>query len=143
MLTVADIMTQNPVTAQRSTSLGEVIGLMKTHACRQIPILDGEALVGILTDRDIRLAMNSPFVLHERSQDLSILNSVPAEACMTRDPMTIEPTASAADAARTLKMYKFGGLPVVSQGRLVGIITVSDILSSYITLLTMLKEQPT
>ncbi|NWG15188.1 MAG: CBS domain-containing protein [Chloroflexi bacterium] len=142
MLTVADIMTSNPITVERQTPLAEVIGLMKGRACRQIPVVDKGRVIGIITDRDVRLAMNSPFVLHERRQDQELLHSVTAEACMTRDPMTIEASASAEQAAQLLRTYKFGGLPVVSEGRLVGIITVSDILGNYLELLKEKTAQP-
>ncbi|MBZ0276120.1 MAG: CBS domain-containing protein, partial [Anaerolineae bacterium] len=83
MLTVADIMTSNPITVERNTPLGEIIGLMKAHACRQLPVLDEGKLIGIITDRDVRLAMNSPLTLRERAQDQALLNNVTAEACMT------------------------------------------------------------
>lgn len=142
MLTVADIMTPNPATVTRSTPLAEVMGLMKTRACRQVPVVDGDTVIGIITDRDVRLAMNSPFVLHERKQDQALLGSVTAEACMTRDPMVIEATTSAERAAELMNAYKFGSLPVVREGRLVGIITVSDILRSYIDLLRERTVQP-
>lgn len=140
LITVADIMTPNPVTAQRNTPLGDIIALMKAYACRQVPILDGETLIGLVTDRDVRLAVNSPFVLHDREQDRSLLKNVTAEACMTPKPMTVDVGLSALQAAKLMKDYKFGSLPVLSEGKLVGIITVSDILSSYLTLLTMLQN---
>jgi acetoin utilization protein AcuB len=142
MLTVADIMTPNPATVELTTPLAEIIGLMKTHACRQVPVLDGDAVVGIITDRDVRLAMNSPFVLHERRQDQDLLSNVTAEACMTRDPMTIEASAPAERAAELMKNYKFGSLPVLQEGKLAGIITVSDILRSYVDLLKERAAQP-
>lgn len=142
MLTVADIMTPNPATVERSTPLADVIGLMKTRACRQVPVVDGDTVIGIITDRDIRLAMNSPFVLHERKQDQALLNNVTAEACMTRDPMTIDAAAPAERAAELMNTYKFGSLPVVRDGRLVGIITVTDILRSYIDVLKERAAQP-
>jgi acetoin utilization protein AcuB len=134
MPAVADIMTPDPVTAVRDTSLGEVLEMMKSHACRQIPVTEAGRVIGIITDRDIRLAMNSSFVLHERAQDQALLNNVTAEACMTRDPMTVEVSLSAVEAAELLLKYKFGGLPVVKDGKLVGIVTVSDILKHYIAL---------
>ncbi len=135
MLKVADIMTANPITVRPSAPLYDVIGLMKANACRQLPVVDGDRLVGIITDRDIRLAMNSPLVLHERAEDRALLNSTSAELCMTSTPLTIEAGAPAAEAARLLNKYKFGALPVVEGDRLVGIITVSDLLANYITLL--------
>ncbi len=135
MLKVADIMTPDPVTVAPDTLLGEVIGLMKSHSYRQLPVVDGEQLVGIITDRDIRLAMNSPLVLHERADDRTLLTATTAELCMTSGPMTIDADAPAIDAARLLNKYKFGALPVVRAGRLAGIITVSDLVASYIALL--------
>lgn len=142
MLTVADIMTSNPATVGRGTPLAEVIGLMKTQSCRHVPVVDGDTIIGIITDRDIRLAMNSPFVLHERKQDQALLNDVTAEACMTRGPMTIEAAAPAERAAELMNTYKFGSLPVVREGRLVGIITVTDILRSYIDVVKQRAAQP-
>ncbi len=135
MLKVADIMTPNPAIARLDTKLGEVIGLRKEHACRQLPVVERRQVVGIITDRDIRLAMNSPLILHERSDDQALLNTATAESCMTADPITVDAEAPATQAAEIMRKYKFGGLPVLRDGKLVGIVTVSDILNSYIKLL--------
>ncbi|MCC6905203.1 MAG: CBS domain-containing protein [Anaerolineae bacterium] len=136
MITVAEIMTTAPITAEPDMPLGQIIGLMKEHHCRQIPILHSGRLIGIITDRDTRLAMNSPITLHERASDQFVLSQIKAEACMTRDPLTVTPDTPAIEAADLMKTYKFGGLPVVAEGRLVGIITVSDILTHYMKLLS-------
>lgn len=141
MINVADIMTPDPIHTGRNATLGEIISLMKANFCRQILVIEDEQLLGIVTDRDVRVAVNSPFVLHERSQDQSLLNSVTAEAVMTREPMTIEADAPASLAAKLLKSYKFGSLPVMRGGKVVGIVTVSDILGSYIGLLAALGQQ--
>jgi acetoin utilization protein AcuB len=129
MLRVADLMTVEPDTVSPETSLLEVIDRLKADACRQMPVLDDEGhLVGIITDRDIRLAMNSPLVLHERSQDLALLGAATAGSVMTPRPVTVSPDTPAAQAAKILSTYKFGALPVVDGDALVGIITVSDFL---------------
>ncbi len=135
MIAVENIMTPDPITVTLSTPLAEILKLMKTNACRQIIVANEGKVLGIVTDRDTRLAMNSPFVMHERSQDRALLNTVTAEACMTRDPLTIEASAAAVEAANLLRKHKFGSLPVVRNGKLVGIVTVSDILASYVGLL--------
>jgi acetoin utilization protein AcuB len=88
-------------------------------------------LVGIITDRDVRLAMNSPFVLHERWQDEALLETATAESCMTPDPITVTPDTPAYRAAEMLSAYKFGALPVVEGGALVGIISVTDFLDQF------------
>jgi acetoin utilization protein AcuB len=131
MLTVNDLMTVDPATIAPDAPLRRVIELMKTQGCRQLPVLDDGRLVGIITDRDVRLAMNSPLVVHGQSQDEEILNYVTAESCMTPDPLTVTPDTPAYRAASMLSVYKFGALPVVDGDVLVGIITVSHFLDYF------------
>ena len=131
MLTVNDLMTEIPNTVTPQTTIRQVIALMKSQACRQLPVLLNGKLVGIVTDRDVRLAMNSPLILHGRWQDDEILDNITAETCMTPDPMTVSPDTPAYQAANMLSIYKFGALPVVDKGVLVGIITVTDFLDYF------------
>ena len=131
MLTVEDLMTVIPNTVTPQTTLRQVIDVMKTQSCRQLPVLENGRLVGIITDRDVRLVMNSPLVLHGRWQDEEILDHVTAESCMTPDPMTVTPDTPAYHAANMLSIYKFGALPVVDNSELVGIITVTDFLNYF------------
>lgn len=131
MLTVNDLMTVIPNTVTPGTTIRQVIELMKTQSCRQLPVLDNGKLVGIITDRDVRLVMNSPLILHGRWQDDEILDNITAENCMTPDPMTVSPDTPAYQAANMLSSYKFGALPVVDNGTLVGIITVTDFLNYF------------
>ena len=131
MLTVNDLMTIIPNTVTPRSTLRQVIELMKTQACRQLPVLVGGKLVGIITDRDVRLVINSPLILHGRWQDEEILDTVTAEDCMTPDPLTIPPETPDCQAANMLSIYKFGALPVVDDGVLVGIITVTDFLNYF------------
>jgi acetoin utilization protein AcuB len=88
-------------------------------------------LAGIITDRDVRLAMNSPLLLRERWQDETLLDSVTAESCMTASPMMVTPDVPAYEAADMLAIHKFGALPVVEDGGLVGILSVTDILKAF------------
>lgn len=141
MLTVEDIMTPDPCCVEPDTPLGEAVRRMKQRRCRQLPVCDDEGqLVGVLSDRDVRLAVNSPFVLHERSDDVALLDNIPVEACMTPDPLTVDADAPAALAADMLREYKFGALPVMRGGDLVGIVSVSDILRSYSEILERLED---
>ena len=143
MLTVNDLMTIIPNTVTPETTLRQVIEVMKTQNCRQLPVLDQGRLVGIITDRDIRLVMNSPLVLHGRWQDEEILDKMTAETCMTPDPMTVSPDTPAYQAATMLSVYKFGALPGVDQGSLVGIITVTDFLNYFAMQRPEVVDQPT
>jgi acetoin utilization protein AcuB len=129
ILTTADLMTGEPKTVNLDTPLREVVEMMKIEGIRQLPALDENGrLAGIISDRDVRLAMNSPFVLHERWQDEALLDTATAESCMTPNPLTVSPDTPAAQVAKMLATYKFGALPVVDDGELVGIISVTDFL---------------
>lgn len=130
--TVSDLMTLGPITVGVDASLRTVLMRMKEDGCRQLPVIDQrDRLVGIITDRDVRLAMNSPHVLHDRWQDETLLDSLVAESCMTPNPITISPDSPAYRAAEMLSSYKFGALPVVDGDQLVGIISVTDFLDEY------------
>ena len=131
MLKVKDIMTVSPVYVAPDTSLHEIVGIMKTHNYRQLPVMDGSKLVGIITDRDIRLVMNSPIVLHDRQEDITLLHSVTAESCMTANPISVTSDTPAYRAAEMLSIYKFGAMPVVDDDVLVGIVTITDYLDYF------------
>lgn len=133
MLTVNDLMTVDPTVVTPDSSLRHVIGLMKQEGCRQLPVVENGKLVGIITDRDVRLIVNSPVVHHERKEDEKLLNEVTAESCMTPNPITITPDTPAYRAAEMLSIYKFGALPVVEGGVLIGIVTVTDFLDYFVT----------
>ena len=98
-----------------------------------MPVIDKGKLVGIVTDRDVRLIMNSPIVLHGRWQDEELLDKVTAESLMTPNPITVTPETPAYRAAEMLGTYNFGALPVIDDGALVGIITVTDFLDHFIS----------
>lgn len=135
MITVNDLMTLIPNTVTPDTPLRHIIGIMKSQGCRQLPVLDNGRLVGIISDRDVRLVMNSPIVLHGRWQDEELLDKATAESCMTPNPVTVTPDTPAAKAAEMLALYKFGALPVVEGNTLVGIVTVTDFLEFMVGLL--------
>jgi len=132
MLTVNDLMTAVPDTVTPTTPLRTVIGIMKMRGYRQIPVLDNGKLVGIVTDRDIRLVMNSPVVLHDKAQDEALLTDVTVESCMTPNPIFVTPETPAYRAAEMLSMYKFGAMPVIEKDTLVGIITTTDFLNYFL-----------
>jgi acetoin utilization protein AcuB len=131
MLAVGDLMTVIPYFVTPETPLRRVIEMMKSEGCRQFPVLDDGRLVGIITDRDIRLVMNSPMVMHDHEQDEELLDKVFADSCMTANPMTVAPDTPAYQAAKMLSIYKFGALPVLDDEILVGIITVTDFLDYF------------
>ncbi len=132
---VADIMTANPVTVTPRNAIRTAVNLMREGGFRRLPVVDRGRLVGIITDRDLRRAANSPFVVREQWYDNFILDHIEVGSCMTPNPLTIEPNAAIAEAARVMRNHKIGGLPVVADGQLVGIVTDTDLLDFLIELL--------
>ena len=137
MLTVNDLMTVNPLTIPPETPLRQVIYLMQREGIRQLPVVDNSELVGIITDRDVRLAVDSPVVSDDMPHRKDTIEKFTAETCMTPNPMTVTPEMSAYTVAEMLATYKFGLFPVVDQGVLIGIVTVTD----YLTFFAGLEEQ--
>jgi acetoin utilization protein AcuB len=102
---------------------------MNRASIRQVLVVEGKKLIGIVTDRDVRLAVNSPLTTEEPLERLELLNGFKAKDCMTANPRTVSPETPIHKVAQLLSMYKFGALPVVKDNELVGIITVTDLLN--------------
>jgi acetoin utilization protein AcuB len=128
MLTTNDLMTIDPDTVTPNTSLRGVVTLMNKNGDRQLPVVEDGKLVGIITDRDVRLAVNSPLLTDEPLERLALLEAYKAESCMTRNPKTVSPDTPIHTVAQILSAYKYGALPVVDNDELVGIISVTDLL---------------
>jgi acetoin utilization protein AcuB len=135
MLVARDVMTPNPVTVRPDDLLGVAMEKMRSRRCRRLPVVEGDRLVGIITDRDVRLALNSPLVLHERRSDQLLREHVPVRACMTPDPIAVSPDTPVIEVVRLMRDHKFGGMPVVEGDRLIGIITETDLMDLLIRLL--------
>lgn len=126
---VREVMTPNPTTVRPDDTLRTAQEYMFGCECRRLPVVDENGrLVGIITDRDVRLALNSPLILRERWQDDLLVNQTTVEVCMTPDPFTIGPDAPVEDAITLLLERKISGLPVLDGDELVGIITITDLL---------------
>jgi acetoin utilization protein AcuB len=135
---VGSIMTQEVITVAPSSSIGTAIALMREHGFRRLPVVEDDKLIGIVTDRDLRQATNSPLVLREVWYSEFLLEAIKVRACMTPNPMTVAPTTPVAEAARLLRRHKIGGLPVIEvedSGRVVGMVTITDMLDCLIQLL--------
>lgn len=138
---VKDVMTSNLITVTTHDSLKRAMKLME-NLCRRLPVLDENGyLVGIITDRDIRLALNSPYLLRERWVDEYVQDHTTVEGHMTPNPITIDPEASLQEAANLMLSRKISGLPVVDEhtNQLVGIITVSDLMKALISILNRVQ----
>ncbi len=125
---VKDIMTEVVEALRVGDSLDLADRIMRVGRIRHLPVVDGDDhLVGLVTHRTILAAWvshGSP--TNERISEIA--RDIPIEMVMVKDVLTTTPEASAADAARILEKHKYGCLPVVSGGKLVGILTEADFL---------------
>lgn len=136
--TIRSIMTTELVTLQRDHSFNLAEGIMRVERIRHLPVVDEQRkLVGLVTHRDIVQAQAS-FLARPLGKDLAEELSVPVSKIMQTRVLTVTPGTSIVEAARMLVEHKYGCLPVVEDGRLVGIVTESD----FLVLLIDLLESP-
>ena len=132
-MNVGKRMMRNPVYVDENDSMKKAMDLLKEHEIRHLPVLkDGEKLVGILTERDIKQASPSPATALEIREIYYLLDKVKVKQIMTRRPYTISSAAPIEEAALIMREKKIGCLPVIEGGRLVGILTETDILDAFI-----------
>ena len=129
MLTTNDLMTIDPDTISPNATLRDAVTLMNAHNIRQILVVEDGRLVGIVTDRDVRLAVKSPLGDSEPLERFELLDNHTVASCMTTNPKTVTKDTPIHRVAEILSAYKYGALPVVDEGKLVGIITVTDLLN--------------
>jgi acetoin utilization protein AcuB len=131
-LKVQDRMTRGPATIRSDALVRGAISMMSTRKLRHLPVLDGDGhLVGIVTDRDLRQVLFSP-ALRARLDDADgVFATARVRDVMTWAVVTARSEMPLVEAARLMYERKIGALPVVDRGRLVGIITESDILKAF------------
>ena len=127
-------MTPDPITLEPEESLMGALEVMRLRNIHRIPIVLGGALMGLLVEGDLKRA--EPSMLSQSQDEFNrVMEETPISRIMIRNPMTIAPDAPLLAAAETLYNSKYGSLPVVEDGRLVGIITANDMLRALIEVL--------
>ena len=129
---VKDLMSGPPITIAPDTPVLEARRVMQTRAVRHLLVLEHGRLVGIVTDRDIRLNMPSPATTLSVGEINYLLARLTVREVMTTSVIVVEPDRSAQDAATLLVTEKIGALPVVDGERLVGIVTETDFLRAFV-----------
>lgn len=132
---VRDHMSPDPIVVAPGDTLRKARQLIKDHGLRRFPVIEDGRLVGMVTDRDVRQADISSAVVQERRYVDYILDRIQVGGIMTSNPITVAPGTSIREAADLILENKIGGLPVVHDGRLVGIITETDLIKALIAML--------
>jgi acetoin utilization protein AcuB len=125
---VADWMTESVLAVETFDSISIARQLMAKHRINQLPVLDNDVLVGIVTDRDVRDAYPTSMMIDRGEAIDRFADSVTVEEVMSHDVFTVRPDTSLKKAVGLLRRHRIGSLPVVRNKSLVGIITRSDIL---------------
>jgi len=123
---VKDLMTKRPITVGPDIPVLEARHLMKSERIRHLIVMDGGGLVGIVTDRDIRLSLPSHTTSLSVWEMTDLLARLTVGQVMSRTVVQVGPDREAREAARLLLDHKIGALPVVDGGYVIGILTESD-----------------
>ena len=129
---VKDVMQAHPVTATLETRLPDLVRLLQRRGFRHLPVMDGGKLVGIISDRDLKQSMTSAALATEGPARDRLLDELTAGQVMTRAVVTIGPMFGVEEAARLMATRKISALPVTEEGRLVGIVTGTDVLHLFV-----------
>jgi len=131
-MNVRDLMTTSPITVGPETPVLDARQLMIDKRFRHVLIADGPKLLGIVTDRDIRLNLPSPATSLSVWEINYLLARLTVASVMTKSLVTVSPRQDTREAALLMLDHKIGALPVVDGGHLVGIITETDLLRAYV-----------
>jgi len=127
---VCDLMIPDPITVDETASIQDAIERMKVNSIRHLPVVArGRALKGFLTLADLKAGLLP-----------SMIGDVTLGDLMIQAPIVVGPNDDVEIAAQLIYKHKIGGMPVVENGRLVGIITETDILRAFIDMMGILTS---
>lgn len=123
-----EVMTSDPITVSSSSTLQEALDLLVRNDIHALPVVDDDRLVGIVTDRDLKMMLGpGARTLVESELDDAQLHLEVAEA-MTAEVVTVTPDTPLSRVARKLASMRVGNLPVVQGDSLLGIVSITDVL---------------
>ena len=133
---VSDLMTRDPVTVTDKTPIDDALSLMRDKKVRRLPVLNAKGeLVGIVAEKDILYASPSPATSLSIHEIHYLLAKLTVAEIMTKKVFTIAEGTPLEEAARVMADNRIGALPVMSDKKLVGIITETDIFKGFVELL--------
>ena len=129
---VENRMKRDLVTLKPTDTFQRAMDLVRHRGIRHLPVVEGKRVVGIVTDRDIRQASASPATSLSIHELHYLLDKITVADIMTKPVFTVRPEDTVEHAAQELLTHRIGGLPVVKDGDLVGIITETDVLQAFL-----------
>ncbi len=135
-----DIMTPNPVTIRPDQAVYEALLLMYQHDIRRLPVVEGDRMVGIISDRDIKQTMGRPTLAGKQPTEEEAELQRQVQEVMAHEVVTVRETDDLRDAIELMVENKFSGLPVVNRDKkAVGIISAIDVFRYTLDLLDRLE----
>jgi acetoin utilization protein AcuB len=133
---VNERMSKRPITITEDTPVDEALKFMRDEKVRRLPVLDKKGeMVGIVSERDLLYVSPSPATSLSIFEIHYLLSQLEVGEIMTRDVITVSEYTPLEEAARIMDDNKIGGLPVTRDGKLVGIITESDLFKIFVEIL--------
>ena len=129
---VEDVMQTAVITITPKTTLPEAMRLVSHRGIRHLPVVEDDRLLGIVSDRDLKRAMASPATSLESHELRYLLDTLTVDEIMTRAVVTVGRTFPIEGAARLMLTEKISALPVTERGRLIGIVTETDVLNLFV-----------
>jgi len=129
-------MSQQAITVDPSTFLLDAALMLRAGAVRHLLVVKDDRLVGLLTDRDIQRCAPSRLVPISEEGYNAVFEGTTVSRVMTRDPLTVSPDMPLVTAIGMMQQSRFGCLPVVENGLVVGILTRSDLVDALQRLLS-------
>ncbi|HOJ09327.1 MAG TPA: CBS and ACT domain-containing protein [Clostridiales bacterium] len=134
-MNVKSRMTSNPYTISPEATIAEALELMRSNNVRRLPVVRNGKLVGIVTEREIQEVSPSKATTLSIFELNYLLSKTKVSAVMTKEVITISPDALLEEAAVLMRDNRVGALPVIQDGKVVGIITETNIFDAFIDLL--------
>jgi acetoin utilization protein AcuB len=126
---VSQIMSTKIVTISPDKRVGQALKLMQKHNIRHLPVTQGNRMVGWITSRDLREVLLA-----------SMLEKITVGDVMVQAPISVASDTPVEEAARLVHDHKIGGMPVMEGERLVGVLTMLDLISAFISMLGLLRS---
>jgi acetoin utilization protein AcuB len=126
---VGQIMSSRIITISPDKRVGQALKLMQKYQIRHLPVMEKDHMVGWITSRDLREVLLA-----------SMLEEIKVGDVMLQAPLSVTPDTDVEEAARLIHEHKIGGMPVMEDNRLAGVITMHDLISAFIAMLGLLKS---
>ncbi len=126
---VSEIMSRELITITPDKRVGQALQLMQNQKIRHLPVTEKGRMVGWLTSRDLREVLLA-----------SMLEKITVADVMIKAPISVGADTEVEEAARLIKEHKIGGMPVLEGDRLVGVITMLDLIGAFLTMLSLIRN---